>query len=160
MRVTLLPVLVAALAFISPIVAQDTSTDDGNGDSTDTPTDSSTDTSTDPNAGATMTSAPSATSSDSGSTDGGNTGDPGIAPSEPSPESSFNIGTDITATWNNTDVGTDQWTNMTIELMTGSNYNMIHLSYVATKINAMTSTSYSFKAPDVHPTSKIYFLQL
>jgi hypothetical protein len=168
MRVSFLPLLVVALSALSPIAAQDPNGDAGTGVDTstdvpsdvpsDTPTDTSSDTGAAPTDGADTGN--NGTANDGTSTDGGDSSDAGVAPSEPSPEFVVKIGGDINSMWvlnENTD---QQWTNMTIELMTGSNFNMVHLSYVGQGINAVNSTVHNFRAPMVHPTGQIYFLQL
>jgi hypothetical protein len=88
----------------------------------------------------------------------GNPDGPILDVSEPFGETVVQPGADLTATWTADSEGV--WNPMTIQLMTGSNQQMIPLSTVGQNIDATTTTSYSFKVPDVEPYSQIYFLQL
>jgi hypothetical protein len=87
----------------------------------------------------------------------GNPDGPILDVSEPFGETVVQPGADLTATWTADSEGV--WNPMTIQLMTGSNQQMIPLSTVGQNIDATTTTSYSFKVPDVEPYSQIYFLQ-
>lgn len=142
MRAAFLPLFAAALTAFSPVLAQDTAaaTDAA---ATDVATDvaSATDTAT------------TATTTDSTTTSG-----EGVTPTEPDGNTLVKAGSNITAQWTVDQSGL--WSNMTIELMTGSNEAMTSLETVGEGIDGTVETSYSFVAPQVHPYSKIYFLQL
>jgi len=49
-------------------------------------------------------------------------------PSEPSPGDVFKAGSSITATWTPDTVAGGPWKTMNIELMTGDNFHMVHLT--------------------------------
>lgn len=51
-----------------------------------------------------------------------------VIPSEPSPGSIFNEGQNCRVSWNGDPESTATWKSMAIELMTGDNFNMIHLT--------------------------------
>ncbi|CAE6499379.1 unnamed protein product [Rhizoctonia solani] len=78
-------------------------------------------------------------------------------PTEPSGTSVFNVGQQCTIKWDPDTTST--WKNMNIQLMTGDNFNMIHLSTIAQNVDATTQTTYSYTCPDVTPNSAIYFYQ-
>lgn len=80
-------------------------------------------------------------------------------PTEPSGSSVFNIGQQCTIKWDAD--STKTWTKMNIQLMTGDNWNMVHITTVAQDIDATDATknTYSYTCPDVTPTSAIYFYQ-
>ncbi|ODN73589.1 hypothetical protein L202_08090 [Cryptococcus amylolentus CBS 6039] len=80
-----------------------------------------------------------------------------IAPTSPDSSTSVKVGEDIEALWTVDSV--DDWSNVEIQLMTGSNLAMVALATVATGIDGTSASSYTFTAPDVSPYSKIYFLQ-
>ncbi|CEL56379.1 hypothetical protein RSOLAG1IB_07765 [Rhizoctonia solani AG-1 IB] len=80
-------------------------------------------------------------------------------PTEPSGASVFNIGSQCTIKW---DVdATGSWKDMSIQLMTGDNWNMIPITTIAQGIDATDATknTYSYTCPEVTPTSTIYFYQ-
>lgn len=79
-------------------------------------------------------------------------------PSEPGPGSVYNEGSTCHISWDPDTSGT--WKTMNIELMCGDNYNMIHLTTVATVDGTdTTKTSYDYPCPEVTPNSAIYFYQ-
>ncbi|WVQ71360.1 hypothetical protein IAR50_000888 [Cryptococcus sp. DSM 104548] len=80
-----------------------------------------------------------------------------ITPTSPDGSTSVKVGDSIEALWTVDSV--DDWTNVEIQLMTGSNLAMEALATVATGIDGTSASSYTFTAPDVSPYSKIYFLQ-
>ncbi|TYJ51631.1 hypothetical protein B9479_007783 [Cryptococcus floricola] len=80
-----------------------------------------------------------------------------ITPTSPDGSTSVKVGEDIEALWTVDSV--DDWSNVEIQLMTGSNLAMVALATVATGIDGTSASSYTFTAPDVSPYSKIYFLQ-
>jgi len=78
-------------------------------------------------------------------------------PSVPGPGDSYNEGTDCQIEWAADDSKT--WTAMTISLMTGDNWNMVHLEDVITGVDASTVTTHTYPCPQVTPNSAIYFYQ-
>ncbi|WVO17048.1 hypothetical protein L204_104735 [Cryptococcus depauperatus] len=80
-----------------------------------------------------------------------------ITPTSPDSSTVVKVGDTIKALWTVDSV--DHWNNVQIQLMTGSNLAMVPLATVASGVDGTTASSYSFKAPDVSPYSKIYFLQ-
>jgi len=79
-------------------------------------------------------------------------------PTEPSAASVFKVGDACTIKWDTDATGT--WTAMNIELMTGDNLNMIHLTTVAEDIDATADkNTFTYTCPDVTPNSAIYFYQ-
>ncbi|KAH7326890.1 hypothetical protein B0J17DRAFT_620552 [Rhizoctonia solani] len=80
-------------------------------------------------------------------------------PTEPSASSVFNVGQQCTIKWDADSTGA--WKAMNIQLMTGDNWNMIHISTIAQNIDATDATknTYSYTCPEVIPTSAIYFYQ-
>ncbi|KAI0367619.1 hypothetical protein BV20DRAFT_928283, partial [Pilatotrama ljubarskyi] len=79
-------------------------------------------------------------------------------PTAPGPGDVFKEGTQCTFTWDVDTTGT--WKEMNVELMTGDNFNMIHLTTVA-KLDGTdaSKTTYSYDCPQVTPNSAIYFYQ-
>ncbi|EPQ56189.1 hypothetical protein GLOTRDRAFT_137993 [Gloeophyllum trabeum ATCC 11539] len=79
-------------------------------------------------------------------------------PNEPGPGSVFNEGSTCHIAWDPDTTG--QWKNMAIELMTGDNFNMVHLTTVTTLDGTSTSTNtYDYPCPSVTPNAAIYFYQ-
>lgn len=80
-------------------------------------------------------------------------------PTEPSGASVFNVGGDCAIKWDTDSTGS--WKKMNIQLMTGDNWNMIHITTVGQDIDATDATknTYSYTCPDVTPNSAIYFYQ-
>ncbi|PVF92810.1 hypothetical protein CPB86DRAFT_801740 [Serendipita vermifera] len=77
-------------------------------------------------------------------------------PLEPSGSSVFNEGGNCTILWEADTTGV--WTTMNIELMTGDNFNQVHLRTVAT-VDGTDTENHSFSYPclAVEPNSPIYF---
>ncbi|ORY32091.1 hypothetical protein BCR39DRAFT_58663 [Naematelia encephala] len=80
-----------------------------------------------------------------------------ITPTSPDSTTTVKVGDTIQALWDVDTTGT--WTDVTCQLMTGDNYQMIALSTLGQGIDGTTTTSLSFVAPDVTPNAEIYFLQ-
>ncbi|KAJ1306397.1 hypothetical protein OPQ81_007402 [Rhizoctonia solani] len=80
-------------------------------------------------------------------------------PTEPSGTSVFNVGQQCTMKWDADATG--GWKKMSVQLMTGDNLGMIHITTVAQDIDATDATknTYSYTCPDVTPNSAIYFYQ-
>ncbi|KAG8683208.1 hypothetical protein FRC11_013850 [Ceratobasidium sp. 423] len=80
-------------------------------------------------------------------------------PTEPSGASVFNVGQACTIKWDADSTG--GWKDMNIQLMTGDNLNMIHITTIAQNVDATDATknTYSYPCPNVTPNSAIYFYQ-
>jgi len=78
-------------------------------------------------------------------------------PSLPGPGDSYNEGSDCQIEWTADDTKT--WTDMTISLKTGNNWNMVFLEDVVTGVDATTVTSHTYPCPQVTPNSAIYFYE-
>ncbi|KAI0058876.1 hypothetical protein BV25DRAFT_1185409 [Artomyces pyxidatus] len=78
-------------------------------------------------------------------------------PSEPGPGQVFNEGQSCHIAW--TPDTTGQWKTMNIELMTGNNWDMIHLTTVTTLDGTSSTASYDFPCPDVTLNAPVYFYQ-
>lgn len=61
--------------------------------------------------------------------------------------------------WNGDTASTTAWKDMAIELMTGNNYNMIHLTTVATGLDGTVNGGFNWTCPEVIPNADIYFYQ-
>ncbi|KAF8638408.1 hypothetical protein AX17_002233, partial [Amanita inopinata Kibby_2008] len=82
-----------------------------------------------------------------------------VTPSEPGPNSVYKAGGTCHVSWDADTSSPTAWKNMAIELMTGSNYNMVHLTTVAMNLDGTTSGAIDFPCPQVTPNSAIYFYQ-
>jgi len=82
-----------------------------------------------------------------------------VTPTEPSPGDIFNAGSPCHATWLGDSNSTTIWKNMAIELMSGSNTDMIHITTVATGQDGTVDGIFTFTCPQVNPNSAIYFYQ-
>ncbi|KAG1735919.1 uncharacterized protein EDB91DRAFT_1056012 [Suillus paluster] len=79
-------------------------------------------------------------------------------PTNPGPGDVFVEGQPCSITWNPDTTGV--WKTMTIQLMTGNNFDMVNLTAVATVDGTdATKTSFSYTCPQVTPHSPIYFYQ-
>jgi len=80
-------------------------------------------------------------------------------PTEPSSTSVFNVGATCSIQW--VVDATATWKSMSIQLMSGDNFNMIPITTVAQNIDATdpTKTTFTYPCPQVTPTSAIYFYQ-
>ncbi|RPD58973.1 hypothetical protein L226DRAFT_108328 [Lentinus tigrinus ALCF2SS1-7] len=79
-------------------------------------------------------------------------------PTAPGPGDVFKVGGQCSFTW--TPDTTGVWKEMNVELMSGSNLQMNHITTIATLDGTDTSTtSHTFDCPDVTPNSAIYFYQ-
>ncbi|KAF5378802.1 hypothetical protein D9615_006996 [Tricholomella constricta] len=61
--------------------------------------------------------------------------------------------------WGGDTSSTTAWKDMTIQLMTGDNFNMVHITTVATAQDGTVDGSFSWICPEVTPNSAIYFYQ-
>ncbi|PSR73085.1 hypothetical protein PHLCEN_2v11055 [Hermanssonia centrifuga] len=79
-------------------------------------------------------------------------------PSEPGPGDVYNEGAQCHISWDPDTTGT--WKTMNIELMTGSNTGMVHITTVTTLDGTDASkTTFDYACPQVTPNSAIYFYQ-
>ncbi|KAI0751576.1 hypothetical protein C8Q80DRAFT_585163 [Daedaleopsis nitida] len=79
-------------------------------------------------------------------------------PSAPGPGDVFKQGEQCTISWSADTTGT--WKEMNIELMTGDNWHMVHITTVATlDATDASQTTFSYDCPEVTPNSAIYFYQ-
>jgi len=51
-----------------------------------------------------------------------------VTPSSPGPGDVFKAGSDCKLTWKGDSQSTSQWKDMAIELMTGDNFHMVHIT--------------------------------
>ncbi|KAJ7691626.1 hypothetical protein B0H17DRAFT_934928 [Mycena rosella] len=86
-----------------------------------------------------------------------------VQPNEPggAPGSeSFNQGASCHIGWaGDSDTGSTAWKNMAIELMTGPNVPVIHLTTVALGQDGTVAGTFNYTCPEVTPNSPIYFYQ-
>lgn len=80
-----------------------------------------------------------------------------VTPTTPDGSTVVNEGDNIDIAWAADDTGS--WNNVTIQLMTGDNFQMVPLQTLATGVDGTTVTTFTAPAPQVEPNSKIYFLQ-
>jgi len=83
-----------------------------------------------------------------------------VTPSEPGPGAIFRAGSTCRITWQGDADSTTAWKDMAIELMSGSNLNMVHVTTVVTKQDGTKDGSFEYTCPEVKPYSAIYFYQL
>jgi len=79
-------------------------------------------------------------------------------PTFPGPSDSFTALGQCNIAWTLDTNATKPWTTMNIELMTGSNAQMVHMRTVAT-VDATKQTTFSWICPEVNPNAPIYFYQ-
>jgi hypothetical protein len=82
-----------------------------------------------------------------------------VTPSEPGPGSSFNAGTTCRVTWEGDKDSTTAWKDMAIQLMSGSNTAMVHVTTVTTNQDGTVDGRFEYPCPEVNPYSAIYFYQ-
>jgi len=82
-----------------------------------------------------------------------------VTPSEPSPGSVFRAGQTCRLTWQGDTDSTTVWKDMAIELMSGSNLDMVHVTTVTTNQDGTKDGSFEYTCPEVTPYSAIYFYQ-
>ncbi|KAJ8076089.1 hypothetical protein PM082_022074 [Marasmius tenuissimus] len=78
-------------------------------------------------------------------------------PTEPGPGSVFNQGSTCRTSWDGDKDG--KWTGMSIQLMTGDNQHMIHLTTVGENLDGNKDGRLEFACPEVDPYSAVYFFQ-
>jgi len=82
-----------------------------------------------------------------------------VSPNEPGPGEVFNEGTKCHIGWGGDTASTTAWKNMAIELMTGPNEAMVHLTTVTTGQDGTVAGTFDYDCPEVAPNSPIYFYQ-
>lgn len=80
-----------------------------------------------------------------------------VTPTEPGPRTTCRQGQKCRTAWKGDTNGKSA--NMAIELMTGDNFNMVHLTTVATGLDGNRDGSLQFDGLEVNPFSAVYFLQ-
>ncbi|KAH9017021.1 hypothetical protein EDB84DRAFT_1522710 [Lactarius hengduanensis] len=78
-------------------------------------------------------------------------------PSEPGPGDIFNEGSTCHIAW--TPDASGVWKTLNIELMTGDNFNMVHLTTVATVDGTASPGTFDYPCPTVTLHSPVYFYQ-
>ncbi|KAL0573624.1 hypothetical protein V5O48_008336 [Marasmius crinis-equi] len=78
-------------------------------------------------------------------------------PTEPGPGSVFNQGSTCRTSWEGDKDG--KWAGMSIQLMTGDNQHMVHLTTVGENLDGNKDGKIEFECPEVDPYSAIYFFQ-
>jgi len=81
-----------------------------------------------------------------------------VVPVTPGPGSIFNEGGPCTVSWQG-DPESPFWGTMALQLMSGDNLNMIHLTTITTELDGSVDGQFDFTCPDVSPNSAIYFYQ-
>jgi len=82
-----------------------------------------------------------------------------VTPDEPGPGAVYKTGGTCRTTWIGDKVSATAWKNMSIELMTGDNFNMIHLTTVALNLDGTTNGMYQYTCPGVTLNGPVYFYQ-
>jgi len=82
-----------------------------------------------------------------------------MTPSEPGPGSVFNAGSKCRITWQGDADSPTAWKEMAIQLMSGSNLAMVHITTVATDQDGTKDGTFEYTCPEVNPYSAIYFYQ-
>lgn len=82
-----------------------------------------------------------------------------VTPSEPGPGSTFNAGATCTVSWIGDKESTTAWKNMAIQLMSGSNTDMNHITTIASDQDGTVDGRVNYPCPEVNPYATIYFYQ-
>lgn len=82
-----------------------------------------------------------------------------VTPSAPGPGSVFKEGDNCQITWKGDADSKTVWKDMSIELMTGDNFNMVHLTTVANNQDGTVDGQFQYPCPEVTPNAAIYFYQ-
>ncbi|KAF5379436.1 hypothetical protein D9615_006516 [Tricholomella constricta] len=82
-----------------------------------------------------------------------------VVPTVPGPGIVYREGSTCHIEWDGDAGSTTAWKNMAIQLMTGDNFEMVHLTTVATDLDGTVSGSFDHPCPAVAPNSAIYFYQ-
>ncbi|KAK0215828.1 hypothetical protein EDD85DRAFT_782416 [Armillaria nabsnona] len=82
-----------------------------------------------------------------------------VTPTVPGPNDSYDEGASCVIAWTGDKSSTTMWKDMAIELMSGSNPAMVHITTVATGQDGTVDGTFNYTCPDVTPNSAIYFYQ-
>ncbi|KAG6889763.1 hypothetical protein C0995_014690 [Termitomyces sp. Mi166 len=82
-----------------------------------------------------------------------------VTPSDPGPGVVYKVGGTCHIGWVGDNDSPTAWKNMAIQLMTGDNFNMIHLTTVATGLDGTVDGTFDHVCPSVTPNAPIYFYQ-
>ncbi|TFK24545.1 hypothetical protein FA15DRAFT_592251 [Coprinopsis marcescibilis] len=82
-----------------------------------------------------------------------------VTPNEPGPDSSYTAGGTCSIVWAGDADSDTLWADMSIQLMTGNNFEMVHITTVATGQDGTVDGSFTYTCPEVDPYSAIYFYQ-
>lgn len=82
-----------------------------------------------------------------------------VTPDVPGPGVVYKVGGNCHTEWIGDTASPTAWENMAIELMTGDNFNMIHLTTVATGLDGTKDGKFDHPCPNVNPNSAVYFYQ-
>ncbi|KAH0583158.1 hypothetical protein H2248_011040 [Termitomyces sp. 'cryptogamus'] len=82
-----------------------------------------------------------------------------VTPSDPGPGVVYKVGGTCHIAWVGDTQSETSWKNMAIQLMTGDNLNMIHLTTVATGLDGTVDGTFDHICPSVSPNAPIYFYQ-
>jgi len=83
-----------------------------------------------------------------------------VTPSEPGPGDVFAAGGPCHVAWDGDTKSLTAWKDMAIQLMSGSNLQMQHVTTVATGQDGTKTGSFQYTCPEVTPYAAIYFYQL
>ncbi|KAI4520927.1 hypothetical protein K525DRAFT_248200 [Schizophyllum commune Loenen D] len=82
-----------------------------------------------------------------------------VTPTDPGPGSSFTAGKECTFNWDPDTDSAGAWKSFTVELMSGGNQAMNHITTVATDLDGTQKGTHSWTCPELEPYSAIYFYQ-
>jgi len=82
-----------------------------------------------------------------------------VTPTGPAPGAVYDEGAPCPITWKGDTSSTTLWKNMAIQLMTGSNLNVLFITTVATGQDGTIDGQFTYPCPKVTPNSAIYFYQ-
>ncbi|KAF8184479.1 hypothetical protein BJ912DRAFT_974980 [Pholiota molesta] len=82
-----------------------------------------------------------------------------VTPTEPAPGDVFTAGQTCHVAWNGDTSSPTMWKGMAIELMSGNNFDMIHITTIATNQDGTAAGTFDYPCPAVNPNSPIYFYQ-
>jgi len=82
-----------------------------------------------------------------------------VSPTIPGPGAVYNAGSTCLVAWTGDADSTTIWKKMTIQLNTGSNFDMQLVTMVAINLDGTVDGQYTFPCPQVTPNSAIYFYQ-
>ncbi|KAF9522368.1 hypothetical protein CPB83DRAFT_864547 [Crepidotus variabilis] len=82
-----------------------------------------------------------------------------VVPSEPSPGTVSNAGSTCRVTWQADPASKTDWKTMAIQLMSGDNLEMAHITTITSNQDGTKDGAFEYKCPEVTPNSAIYFYQ-